>query len=299
MRDLLLTVYLHPPLLQTARAGKSGLVNRLRALLEARGWGVEIRPSGLDARAQAPGRPGYALFHMERPTHPQALTVRLAYHYPYWRLERVAERWRWPVALAAFDPAAIEAEPARRFAARLRTRVLPGPPPRSGAHVLIALQGRIRRQRSFQTASPLRMIDAAARTGRPCIATLHPREVYDAEDRAALDRLAARHPNLTIGGDSAAHLRDCAFVVTQNSGVGFDGLILGKPVVLFAQSDFHHVALNVSQLGAEQALALASDHRPQTERFLDWFLRRTSLDMMAADADERLLSAMRKGGWPV
>lgn len=299
MSDLLLTVYLHPPVLQTAQAGKLGILNRIRAVLEPRGWEVRVERSGPDARAQAPDRPGHALFNMERPTHDRALTFRLAYHYPYWRLERLAERWRWPIAQTAFDPARIEDEAARNFARRLRARVLPGPDPVRGDHILIPLQGHIRRQRSFQSASPVQMIRAAARTGRPCIATLHPKEVYDDADCRALDRLARDHPNLTIGGDTAARLRDCAFVVTQNSGVGFDGLILGKPVVLFGLSDYHHVTLDAGRLGADRALAMAADHDPPTAKFLDWFLRRTSLDMMAPDADDRLLAAMKKGGWPV
>ncbi|WP_265502298.1 hypothetical protein [Paracoccus beibuensis] len=295
----LLTVYLHPPILHTAQAGKLGFLNRIRGLLESRDWQIRIRPSGDAARAEAPFLPGYALFNMERPTHDRALTFRLAYHYPYWRLESVAERWRWPVALTAFDPDQIEPDAADRFVQRLRARVLPGPQPVRGDHVLIPLQGHIRRQRSFQSASPVQMVAAAARTGRPCIATLHPKESYDDDDRAALGALARAHPNLIVGGDTMARLRDCAFVVTQNSAVGFDGLILGKPVVLFAQSDYHHVALNVADLGPEAALACASDHAPPTGQFLDWFLRRTSLDMMAADADARLLAAMKKGGWPV
>ncbi|MFN3279040.1 MAG: hypothetical protein ACK41Y_11670 [Paracoccus hibiscisoli] len=299
MSDLLLTVYLHPPILHTARAGKLGILNRIRSLLEPRGWRIDIRPSGDQARALAPTLPGHALFNMERPTHDRALTFRLAYHYPYWRLERLAERWRWPIAQTPFDPARIEGDAAQTFARRLRARVLPGPEPVRGDHILIPLQGHIRRQRSFQSASPVQMIRAAARTRRPCIATLHPKEVYDDADRTALDRLARDHPNLTIGGDTAARLRDCAFVVTQNSGVGFDGLILGKPVVLFGLSDYHHVTLDAARLGAERALALAPDHAPPTAKFLDWFLRRTSLDMMAADADDRLLAAMKKGGWPV
>ena len=297
--DLLLSVYLHPPILQTALAGKLGFLNRMRALLEPRGWRIEILRSGPKARAEAAGRPGYALFNMERPTHDRALTFRLAYHYPYWRLERVAERWRWPIASTVFHPESIEEGAAHRFAARLRARVLPGVTPVPGDRILIPLQGHVRRQRSFQSMSPLEMIRAAAETGRPCTATLHPKESYDAEDRAALDALARKHPNLTIGGDTARLLPACAFVVTQNSGAGFDGLILGKPVVLFAQSDYHHVALNVAELGAEAALARAAAHRPPVEKFLDWFLRRTSLDMMAADADARMLVAMKKGGWPV
>lgn len=294
----ILRIYLHPPVLHTARAGKLGFLNRMRDLLTARGWQVEIRWSGKQARAEAPSQPGYALYHMEKPTHDRALTFRLAYHYPFWRLEAVAERWRWPVARAEFRPAADPAT-ARDFADRLRGRVLPGPAPQRGDHVLIPLQGCIRQQRSFQTMSPIAMVEAVARTDRPCIATLHPKESYDPDDHAALAELARRYSNLTIGGDTPALLRGCAFVATQNSAVAFDGYLLGKPTVLFAQVDFHHIALNVVDLDVAEALARAPDHRPDFPGYLHWFLREQSLDMMAGDADDRMLAAMRRCGWPV
>lgn len=294
-----LRIYLHPPLLHLAQTGKLGFLNRMRGLLEARGWRIEVLRSGPAARAAAGDLPGYALYHMEKPSHERALTFRLAYHYPFWRLERVAERWRWPVALARFEAASVDKAAAADFAHRLRHRVLPGPPPRRGDHVLIPLQGRLREQRSFQSMSPVEMVEAVARSGRPCVATLHPKESHDAGDHAALRDLGRRHPNLIIGGDTAQLLRDCAFVATQNSAVAMDGYILGKPAVLFAQSDFHHIALKVTDLGADEALARAPGHVPDTAAYLHWFLRETSLDMMAPDADDRLLEAMRVGGWPV
>lgn len=296
---LILRVYLYPPMLYLAQAGKLGFLNRIRALLAPRGWQIVVQWSGDEARRRAPDLPGYALYHMERPTHPAALTFRRAYHYPYWRLETVPERWRWPVAHARFDPDSLDDRTSRDFMRRLAARVLPGPEPQRGDHVLIALQGRIADHRSFQTCSPLAMVRAVARTGRPAAATLHPKEIYSPADRAALEGLAARHPNLTIGGDTGALLRDCAYVVTQNSAVAFDGYILGKPAVLFGQSDFHHIALKVISLGAPEALRQAADHQPPVARYLDWFLRGHSLDMMADDADPRLLAAMKKGGWPV
>ena len=40
---------------------------------------------------------------------------------------------------------------------------------------------------------------------------------------ALREKLAAQHPNLTVGGNTAQILRDCAVVVTQNSAVAFDG----------------------------------------------------------------------------
>ncbi|WP_299842130.1 hypothetical protein [uncultured Paracoccus sp.] len=294
-----LRLYLHQPMLGNARRGKVNFLQRLTRLLEGQGWRVQILPTGEAAREAAPDQPGYALFHMEKPTHDRALTFRRSYHYPFWRIEQVAERWRWPVAEARFDPETIDPDAARAFHTRLAARVLPGPPPRRGDHVLIPLQGRIAEARSFQTMSPLDMVARVAETGRPAIATLHPKETYMPEDRAALDALARRHPNLTIGGNTASLLRDCAFVATQNSAVAFDGYILSKPAVLFGQVDFHHIGLNVADLGTGSALAAAADHRPDVARYLFWFLRVNAINMSAPDADQQIAAALRRGGWPV
>ena len=76
-------------------------------------------------------------------------------------------------------------------------------------------------------------------------------------------------------------------------------MILGKPAVLFAQVDFHHVALNVAELGAEAALAAADRHTPDTARYLWWFLKQNSIDAQAPDAGQRMLAAMRAGGWAI
>lgn len=294
-----LRIYLHQPMLRDARKGGVNFLQRLIALLRGQGWQVWIEASGNAARAAAPSLQGHALFHMEKPTHQQALTFRRAYHYPFWRIESVAERWRWPVAEARFDPDAIDADKARQFHAKLAARVLPGPPPRHDGPVLIPLQGLIRQARSFQTMSPLDMVAHVARTGRPAVATLHPRETYTPEDHAALQALADRFPNLAIGGLTAALLRDCAFVVTQNSAVAFDGFILGKPAVLFGQVDFHHIGLSVASLGPEAALAAAADHRPDYARYLYWFLQKHAINMSNPDADAQIARALRRGGWPV
>ena len=96
-----------------------------------------------------------------------------------------------------------------------------------------------------------------------------------------------------------ARLRDCAFVATQNSAVAFNGMILGKPAVLFAQIDFHHAALNVADMGAEAALAAAESARPPLDRYLWWFLKGQAIDAQGPDAGARMLAAMRRGGWPI
>lgn len=299
MLEQVLRIYLEGSMLSTARAGTFNFANVLKAAVESRGWRVQWHQTTPQARAQAPQQDGYALFHMQAPTHDRALTFRRAYHYPFWQIEPVAQRWRFDVALSAFDPSAVDPHTAQHFTDRLRARVLPGPAPSDQGFVLIPLQGHLRRCRSFQTMSPVEMVATVAATGQPCIATLHPNEPYDDQDRAALEHLAATHPNLRIGGQTMALLRDCAFVATQNSAVAFDGYVLGKPAVLFGQIDFHHIGLNVADIGPSQALAQARWHRPDFDRYLYWFLQEKSVNATLPDAGARIIAAMKKGGWPI
>lgn len=285
------SVHLDPPMLASAQGGGFNFLQRLRSAIENAGGRVEWR--GKDARAEA-----HSLWHMRAPAGSGGLIFRRTYHYPFWHIEREPERWRWPVARADFDAAAVPVEPAREFAGRLAARVLPGPPPTREGPVLVPLQGRIAQQRSFQTMSPLRMVEAVGRSGRPARVTLHPREVHPDDDRRALDRIIAAHPSLAMAESSDALLRDCAFIVTQNSAVAFDGLILGKTAVLFAQADFHHIALKVSEIGADAALARASRHWPPWPRYLHWFLGQ-AIDAMAPDGEAQVLAALRRGGWRI
>lgn len=293
-----LRVHLHGQMLASARAGSFPAMAVLAETVRAQGWRVAFEPASAAPDPEPP--PGdYALLYMRRPLHPRCLTLRRAYHYPFWWIEPVAERWRFAVARAAFDPETVDPARAAAFVQRLRQRVLPGPPPQRGDHVLVPLQGQIRRTRSFQTASPVEMVEAACRSGRPVVATLHPSEPYDEADHRALAQLQRHYPKLTIGGDTMALLRDCAFVVAQNSAVAFDGLILDKPVVLFAQIDFHHPCLNVAELGAQTAIAAAATARPDHAPYLWWFLKHRAIDAQAPDAGARMLAAMRRGGWPI
>ena len=96
-------------------------------------------------------------------------------------------------------------------------------------------------------------------------------------------------PDLYLGAGSGASggLGDGLMALGATARDRFDVLLGDLPS-----------ATDLDELVA-RAVAMAADHAPPTAKFLDWFLRRTSLDMMAPDADDRLLAAMKKGGWPV
>lgn len=288
---MLVSVHLDPPTLASVREGGFNFLQRVRRSIEGAGWRLEWR--GEDARPE-----GHSLWHMRAPPGSGGLIFRRTYHYPFWHIEEVPERWLWPVARAQFDPDAVPVEPARRFVGRLAARVLPGPAPTRDGPALVPLQGRIGQHRSFQTMSPLRMVEAVGRSGHAARITLHPREIYSDADRRALDRIIAAHPSLEMAEASDALLRGCAFVVTQNSAVAFDGLILGKAAVLFAEVDFHHIALKVSEIGAEAALARAPRHLPPWPRYLMWFFGQ-AIDAMAPDAEAQVLAALRRCGWRI
>lgn len=294
-----LRTYLEGPMLRNARDGSFNFLNVLKSAVEEAGWRVEWLPTGKEARESAPSRDGYALFHAEAPTHDRAMTFRRAYHYPFWQIETVPQRWRFDVAHSTFDPDQIDPDKARRFADRLRARVIPGPDPKRDGTILVPLQGIVGRCRSFQTMSPLEMLERVAATGKPVRVTLHPGESYNADDLARMQALVRRYRNMSFAPLSLPVLRDCDFVATQNSAVAFDGYLLGKPAVLFAQIDFHHIGLNVADLGATAALAQAAGHRPDFDRYIYWFLQEKAVNATLPDARERIRAAMRKGGWPI
>lgn len=284
-------------MLTSARAGTFNFLNVLKTAVETAGWDLEWHGTGPEAPDADPD--GYALFHAKAPPHDRALSFRRAYHYPFWQIESHQQRWRFDVARSGFDPASISLGKAQTFTQRLRDRVLPGPEPLRGDTILVPLQGQIRRCRSFQTMSPLAMLETVARLDAPVAVTLHPNEIYSTEDHAALQAVIDRHPNLTLAPQTAAILRNCAWVAAENSAVAFDGFLLGKPAVLFAQIDFHHIALNVADLGVELALASASRHAPDFDRYLWWFLQEKAINATRPDAGARILAAMRRGGWPI
>ena len=290
-----LQIHLDDAMLARAKSGHFNFIDRIRTAVEGRGWQVEFLPE-----TDQPPAPGcFALHHMAGPLHRRAKIFRRCYYYPFWHIEAVPQRWRWPVAQAKFRPDQIDAAEARRFIRQLRQRIMPGLTPTAPRHVLIPLQGQLTEARSFQTMSPVQMVEAVAATGKTCIATLHPNETYQPEERGALDALALRFPNLTIGGNSRDLLAGAEYVATQNSAVAMDAYLLTRPVVLFAQSDFHHIALNVADMGTEEALDYAPVHKAEYARYLYWLLREQAIDAMAPYAGERILKAMKKGGWPL
>jgi hypothetical protein len=237
---------------------------------------------------------------MHPPTGPNILCLRRAYILPFWRIEAVAERWLFDVARATFDPDEIPQDEAQSFVERWRYKVLGITQPSRQGYVLVPLQGRIQDHRSFQSMSPIAMLEAVLerQPAKPVCYTLHPKEAYTPQDLAALAGLEARFPRLRRGtGPGSDLLLGCDEVITQNSSVALHGFFAGKPAVLFAGSDFHHIAGSVWRDGLEAAFATLDAPLPDFARYLCWFFRRQAINGGAPDCEAQLQARLRHHGW--
>ncbi|WP_010141524.1 hypothetical protein [Oceanicola sp. S124] len=291
-------LYLSQRLIRSAEAGTHGFLTRLCKALTDNGYSVELLRTGRAARDAAHEHPGWAMFHMEHPTHDRALVFRKVYHAPFWAIERVAERWRWPVADARFPRRRVDQDRAAAFYARWQGRLFGDLPQRATREgfVYIPLQGRLLDHRSFQSCAPIEMLERTleGEKTRPLLATLHPKESYTPEELAALDNLCRRFPRLQlVERPMQQMLAGCDYVVTQNSSAAFFGFFFGKPGLTFAQSDFHHICLG------PRAFPWIAAHQPAFDRYIWWFWQDQSVNTGAPDAEAQIAARLERCGVPM
>ena len=293
-----LFIHLHDSLRARANAGEVNLFTQLQSALP--GWRLLFRPDTPLARLQTRLRRAFGLFHMHPPpASGRVLCLRRAYFYPFWRLERTAQRWDFDVAHAPF-PGKLDPR-AHAFMARWRNNFFAGHTISSTGFVLIPLQGQVQSCRGFQTCSPLEMIEETlSRDPRPLRATLHPKETYPPADLRALEDLSRRFPRFQlVTAPTTALLAACDRVVTQNSSVALTGFFAQKPAILFAQSDFHHIAGSVPRDGLDAAFDAPPPDADRFAAYLHWFFQDQAINAGAPDAPKRLNARLRALGWPV
>lgn len=297
-----LILYLDRGTLERFQAGQHNFLRRLSDAVTTQRWRVTARESTAEERAKAPTRDGYALYHMEQPTHARALTCRRSYIGAFWHIEKTAERWNWPVAKAEFPAGDVRRDLADPFLARLAMETFPAATDTvSDGSIFVPLQGRLLDHRSFQATSPLAMLKALLeRTNAPIRATLHPHEGYSEAEMSALQTLTGQHHRLTVqAGGSIDLLHRCALVATQNSSLAFHGYLLRKPALLFAGTDFHHIAASVHRDGAETTFAALGGPPPDFAGYMHWFLQGQAINAGRPDCEARILTTLRGHGWPI
>lgn len=304
MASDILRIYLEPVMLEMAREGKFGFVNKVRLAFEGRGFDVALVEDTDADRLKSAAQSGYSLFLMKDPLHPRALSMRKAYYYPFWRIEASVKRWEFQVAKAAFRPGQLDAQVATRWFNRWRGYLFGKAPAQAekAGFIYVALQGRLRDHRSFQTMSPLEMIaEVQARAGsRKILLGLHPGEHYSPKELAAVERIEASDPRVTLqmGGMEEA-LRACDFTVTQNSTAALSGFFFRKPAILFGETDFHHAMARVSKLGVDEAWNRVENANPPYARYMHWFIQMNAIKADEADAPAQILDTCRAHGWNV
>ncbi len=301
--DRLLRFFLDPDLHAAATSGGHNFLNRLASVLQDGGYQLEYHlddDNGLRLAHRDDG--AYNLFHMRHPIGPRALVFRRVYQYPFWAIEPSAERWHWRVAKTAFNPERIDPDEAARFTRFWRKKLFDRaqPCPKGEGFLYIPMQRRLTEHRSFQSCAPVDMVEKVLNLDpRPVVAAMAPKKSYDANDHAALTALAERYPQLTVTiGGMEKYLSTCDAVITQNSAVAFNGYFLEKPAVLFAEIDFHHIALDARRDPAA-ALAALGTHAPDYEKYLYWFWQVMSINAGKPTANDAIRDAILRAGWPL
>ncbi|WP_127116123.1 hypothetical protein [Shimia sediminis] len=294
------TFFLPDGLRQSAEAGEHNFIGKIETVVRAAGMGVDFQ----DPSRARPDDPGYSLFHMQDPLNPRGATIRRNYFYPFWHIEHGNQRWDWDVARARFDLPDVNRAEINRFYGYWQKRLF-GDALRNvtrDGFVYVPLQGKLLERRSFQECSPIRMLQRVLEQvpDRPIIAALHPKEHYEPDEIQALDKLDHDFDRLEIRiGDMEPLLAGCDYIVTQNSGVAFSGFFFGKPCVLFAKIDFHHIACNVSSLGVDAAFARVQDIVPDYAGYVWWFLQHMSINAGRPEAEEKIRNRLAVLRWPV
>lgn len=296
-QDALLTLYLPDWLRWRVEHERHKFLVSLINVFEARGWRVELRGNDLADRLGSVARSGWALFYDDPPVSGRCLTMRQSYLEPFWRIEKSAKRWEFDVARAEFSIEEISPKRAQQFVSFWRKRLnLPDPKPAQN-YVYVPLQGRLLSHRSFQSMSPIKMVETLLeREPRQLVLTLHPRENYSDAEKQAIARIA-EHPKVTRSdAPMSTLLAGCAYVATQNSAVVISGYLLNKPALLFGQIDFHHIAASVHRDGLDKAFEKIERQSPDYARYLFWFFQEQALNVWRPDFPDRLNSRLADHG---
>lgn len=300
----ILRFHLHDQLRRRAEDGGHNFINKIVEVVRAADFEVEFAQNDLASLMGSALRPGYAMFHMDEPTHARALTMRKVYEFPFWGIESTGKRWDWTVAKTRFPAADVPRKQADGFYRFWQKRLFGDAPraARNGGFVYVPLQGKLLSHRSFQRCTPLEMIEAVLQHDpkRSVIATLHPKENYSTPELDALAKLERKHTRLTVQTDGMAELLGaCEYIVTQNSSVAFSGMFFGKPSALFSRIDFHHICANVHDLGARHAISAAPGLTPDYAGYVHWFWQKMCINAGRDEATGQIRDRLQSAGWPV
>jgi hypothetical protein len=266
----------------------SHIIGQIVKTLRNAGWEIQIeRPH------EALDLSGYHLVHNQPISRANFLNLRPCYIPHHYRIEDTNDRWEWQIAHEVFTPSGGK----EWFLRYWQQRLFKGHDIFSGGYIFMPLQGKLLERRHFQSASPVDMIKAtlASDPARKIIATLHPKENYSTEERAALANMGDR---FTLSDRASIELlAGCDYVVTENSALALIGYFARKNAVLFARIDFHHIATTMTNTTAKTFVQVL---QPQPfGSYLHWFFKENALSDRSDTIEAQITHRLRHFGWPI
>lgn len=296
-------VYVNTYRLRDIENGSFRFFNRLKLAFEGVGYTVIAKEDTNANMLASSNEAEFSLFLEHEPFHSRSLCFRRAYTEPFWRIEESDKRWEFEVATRPFLPDDIDRQPARYFTRYWRKKLfghadLAREAPK---HILCPLQGQLLRQRSFQSTSPLKMLEELANleNSRRIVVTLHPNEKYSQEEIAALNSVLHRYRNISLSRADAKSLISSSFyIATMNSTISFWGMFWGVPSVLFGRIDFHHLHPNTFDSSVTEAIKMQdSVDTSLYEKYIYWFWKQHSIRSWSDDAEECIINVVNRRGW--
>lgn len=297
-----LILHSHPVMRSHIESGNHKLSTVLRNIFEGMGFGVHIAKQDKLSIWKAKYDGHYHIFHLGGADGTRSLNMRKAYFDPFWTIEKPHTRHWGRIAHKAFIPGTVGPGLALPFFKRMQERHIEndGRTAEMTDYVLVPMQGKLCKQRAWQYADLATMVKTIREQDpdRQIILKPHPRESYNTEECDVVRQLSAI-PNVQIVETPIQSLlANCAYVVTQNSAVAFEGILFRKPAILFARSDFHHIFPVVKSpkdaFGAFNQVHL----RPfDFEKYLYWYLQMNCANVSRPTAPSKVLEMLYEGGW--
>ncbi len=241
---------------------------------------------------------------------PGWLNGALAYLPGYWHLSPGGTLADRPDPARTFDPETVDAQVARNFADALRALYVRRRRSRYRQPVekkdlpegciAIFLQGPMPEQRGQAHLSIQMMLAAVvdAAHGRPVVVKPHP--IQHAYGEAAIAALAETGAEMMVT-DANVHdiLAACAVTVSINSAAAIEGMLHGKPAILFGRSDFAPLVQTVESYDEfPAALSRALTTPRDFDRGLYWYFSQFTLDIRSPGWEERILAHLARHGFP-
>ncbi|MES2433056.1 MAG: hypothetical protein V4586_04435 [Pseudomonadota bacterium] len=303
-------VVLHiPPRMIAAMGGVKPplLYGRIRGCLAARGVGVALVEDFDGAGYRADG--DLHIVENGRGQRPGVLNAATAYLEGFFHVDPVGIQAASRIGLVPYDPHAVDVVAAEAYLAALQWRFVS---PRHSRYkqpsaisdlpqgaLAVFLQGPAPQRNGQAYCSFAAMLEAvcAGAGGRPVLVKPHPLKPELGAEIIAAVTAKGFAPIVT---EANVHdiLAVCCATVSINSATALEGLLHGKPAVLFGRSDFHSLVETVQKPAQfEAGLARALTQPPDYARALYWYFGQHCLDIQADSFDARLLAIFAEAGF--